>query len=256
MSDPVPAKPAASLVLVRDAPGGLEVLMQTRAAHLAFAGGLLVFPGGRVDPADGAGLRGFRRAAVRELFEETGLLLARRLGNRCMVEEARRQRLARRYRDRLRFDVLAWDSLLRREGLREGARQGMRDLVPFAHWITPEVVPKRFDTRFFLARAPRRQRASPDGDETVALHWMRPGDLLAAWEREGAALMFPTRLILTKLSQAATVAQAYSLARGSVEATILPRVEMRNGRRRVTIPAEAGYGVTEASHLDADMRMG
>ncbi|TCP38238.1 hypothetical protein EV659_101136 [Rhodothalassium salexigens DSM 2132] len=255
VAGPVPALPAASLLVVRDGPAGLEVLMQTRAAGLSFAGGLMVFPGGRVDRFDGPGIEGFRRGGVRELFEETGLLLARPRGAQAPVGEARRRQVARRYRDRVSRKPGLWRHMLRREGLVEGCATGLGDLVAFAHWITPEPVPKRFDTRFFLVRAPRGQRSSPDGAEAVALQWLSPHRLLDAWAREEALLMFPTRLILTKLARARTVAEALGLARASVDAAILPKVISRDGRRTVTIPADAGYGVTEASHLDAELRV-
>lgn len=246
---PAPAKLAASLLAIRSGAHGLEVLMVRRGQALDFAPGMWVFPGGRVNPQDGLGERALRIAALRELFEETGLVCARDEAGRW-PSESQRGTLDRRYRARVTGDRLAFGAMLRQTGL--SARP--KDLAPFAHWITPEPVPKRFDTRFYVTRAPRGQRAVVDGSEAVALAWVRPADMLARQATGEAALMFPTRLILEKLKRGGTVPGALALARRSAVVPVMPKIAMANGQRTVTIPEAAGYGVTHASHIDAEMR--
>lgn len=256
-----PATPAAaaSILLVRDGEAGLEVLMVHRSRDMSFASGMLVFPGGRVDAADNArALRRrarsapgadfiFRMAALRELFEETGLVLALRAGQRRFVDEMRRRRIAGRFRARLHSGRTSFTRVAETSDL----EFELRALVPFAHWITPEISPKRFDTRFYLAPAPAGQQASTDGVENVRLEWARPADLIAAWQAGVQRLMFPTRLNLMKLARAASVAQALSQTRRTKVIPVQPEIGAE-GQRRLTIPAEAGFGVTEATHRDLD----
>ncbi|WP_281301144.1 MULTISPECIES: NUDIX domain-containing protein [unclassified Iodidimonas] len=261
---PVRAAPAASLLLVRDGIDGLEVLMVERSRAMRFASGMMVFPGGRVDPGDasaalirhierpaGKGARrlgphdAYRLAALRELFEETGLLRARLQSGR--LSDVKRQHLAQRYRHALQGGGLTLSAFARRAGLLFRPDE----LVPFAHWITPELSPKRFDTRFYLAPAPIGQRPSSDGIENIHLDWWRPSDLLKAWEKGTRPLMFPTRLNLMKLSRAQTVAEAMQQARRTPIITIIPEI-IGPGQRRFLLPAEAGFGITEATHEDLD----
>ncbi|GAB4120454.1 MAG: NUDIX hydrolase [Rhodothalassiaceae bacterium] len=254
----IPA-PAASLLLVRDGPQGLEVLMVMRSEALDFAGGMTVFPGGRVDRRDSChggcapfmarrGDHAYRIAALRELFEETGLLLGRRRGGAYrLLGERDREAIARRYRRRVLKGEADFVRLLARVGLTLAAER----LVPFSHWITPTPAPKRFDTRFFLAAAPPGQRASSDGRENIGLAWRRPQDLLGAWAEGRQRLMFPTRLNLMKLAASDTVASAIAHARTTPVIPVTPEIH-EGGVRRLVIPAEAGFGVTEASHDDLD----
>ncbi|MFQ5348759.1 MAG: NUDIX domain-containing protein [Rhodothalassiaceae bacterium] len=251
---PVRALPAASILLLRDGPCGLEVLTLRRGGHLAFAGGMLAFPGGRVDdsdrswrgPGDAFGGRrhadqAFRVAALRELFEEAGLLLTRRVGRTGARLGRAVLRRAARCRRPLHQRQLSFRACLQRLGLRLDTQA----LVPFSHWVTPVIAPKRFDTRFYLAPAPRGQEASADAVESFDLAWRTPADILDAWRRGAEALMFPTRLNLMKLAQSPCAETALMRARRSP----LPRVEPRlagDGTPRLLIPAGAGYGVTEA----------
>jgi len=248
---PAPALPSASVIAMRSGTDGLEVLLVRRAAGLSFAAGMWVFPGGRIDPGDGVGERAARMAALRELFEETGLLVAWR-GGRDPVNQTLRTGIDRRYRDRLIGGRISFASILRREGLL--ARP--RDLAPFAHWITPEPVPKRFDTLFYLVRAPQGQRVLTDGIEAVEARWASPAQMLADADANKAPVMFPTRMILHKLARAGGVAGAFALARSTALVPVMPRLTVKEGRRHASIPAEAGYGITEASEVDADMREG
>jgi len=243
-------KPAATVLIVRDAPD-LQVLMVRRSAGMAFGASAWVFPGGKVANADADPLwdelsggsydhyqRSLRIAAAREVFEESGLLLATKAGNDLDAE-------AFSTFDSLRADVEAdparFLSLVRDAGL----RLILDRLVPFAHWITPSFEPRRFDTHFFFVRAPASQIARHDGREAVDHEWVSP-DVLLARRREGQAkLMFPTRLNLEVLSRATRAADAEHQARSRQVVTVEPKVEERADGKVLVIPAEAGYGMTE-----------
>ncbi|RMF11316.1 MAG: NUDIX domain-containing protein [Alphaproteobacteria bacterium] len=260
-----PARPAASVLVVRDGGEGLEVLVVLRSRAMRFAGGMLVFPGGRVDAADaGARLacrqhprralkiaeRAFRFAAIREAFEEAGLLLGARHGNARAVGEALRRRIERRHRARLLSGGLSFVTLAEREGL----RFDLGTLVPFAHWVTPWESPKRFDTRFYLAPAPAGQRAGLiDAIENTHLSWRRPTEILEAWQAGEQPLMFPTRLNLMKLARARTVEEALAFARRTPIHCVRPEIVGPKGEgRRLVIPESAGFGVCEARSDELD----
>ncbi len=162
MTEAVPL-PASTVLLLRDGTAGLEVFMVTRHQKSSFLGGALVFPGGGVDPGDGdprhaAGAAGipaedlvYRIAAIREVFEETGMLLACRSGERGLLGPDALAPIEARHRNRLNAGEIGFAALLEQEGLVAAPAL----LVPFAHWITPAVLPKRFDTRFYAVRARR-----------------------------------------------------------------------------------------------------
>ncbi|HEY0271193.1 MAG TPA: NUDIX hydrolase [Sphingomonas sp.] len=243
MSDtPVPPRLAATLLLVRDDP--FEVLMVRRAARRDdLFSSALVFPGGVVDPEDrdAAWLdriegaedlsdeeRALRIAGCRECFEEVGILLAREARGLCPPLDA-----APGGRD-FRALVAAARGRLR-----------LQDLAHFAHWITPEMAPRRFDTHFFLCRAPEGVEAVCDGRETVALEWVAPGALLARPAAEAGSIPFPTRLNLMRLAESGDVERALAAARARPRFTVRPRPVRRDGKLVITIPVEAGYGVTE-----------
>jgi 8-oxo-dGTP pyrophosphatase MutT (NUDIX family) len=246
-------KPASTVVLIRDAAAGpgVEVLMVRRSAGMAFGASAWVFPGGKVaeadaDPAwddhsDGSYdhyARSLRIAAAREVFEESGLLLATRDGAELSAEACAAfdaQRGAVEAQPRLFLD------LVRGAGL----RLTLDRLAPFAHWITPTFEPRRFDTHFFLVRAPSVQVAKHDGREAVDHEWVRPADLLERRIRGEAKLMFPTRLNLEVLSPAASAAEAEASTRAREVVTVEPQVVERADGKVLVIPAAAGYGITE-----------
>ena len=163
MNEPAPPRPASTIMLLRDGPAGLEAFMVVRHHQIDFASGALVFPGGRMEATDAelAGslfgvdpLAPFKVAAIREAFEECGVLMARPPGEDGLVPPGRVENLDR---------AAPFAELLARENL----APAIDCLVPFAHWITPAFLPKRFDTHFFLALAPAGHALAHDGREAV-----------------------------------------------------------------------------------------
>ena len=256
MSDAVKPLPAATVTLVRDAPDGLEVLLLERSQSLKFMPGAFVFPGGALDagdssPAlqslcvgqeDAAASRtlGLQRgglaywvAAIREAFEEAGLLLAYDADGDIVElngQAAGRFRAHRRSLDERRGD---FGEIVRTEDLRLATDR----LRYFGHWITPVTVPRRFDTRFFLAVAPEHQEASPDRTETVSHIWIRPQDALD--QRNDLGLRFPTIKTLERVAACPTVeAILADVCASPAVQPLLPRITADG---RTLLPGEPGY---------------
>jgi 8-oxo-dGTP pyrophosphatase MutT (NUDIX family) len=244
-------------MLLRDGPNGLEVFMVVRHHKIDFASGALVFPGGKVDEADRdpalrdhcTGIEGlddlevaFRLAAIREAFEECGVLLARPRGEDALLTGARLAELEPRWSPVLRADEATLAEFVTAEKLDLAC--GL--LAPFARWITPDHMPKRFDTYFFLAAAPADHIAIHDGSESVDSVWTRPADALAEADADRRTVIFPTRLNLEKLGRAASVAEAFAAAAATDVVTVEPDVEITDEGRLMRIPADADYGLTEA----------
>lgn len=252
-----PPRPASTLLLVRDGAAGLEVFVVERHHQIDFAGGATVFPGGKVEDGDqdpdlrarcagAAGLEdmalGFRVAAIREAFEECGVLLARARGGADLISVARLADLLKRYRAEVREHRVSIAQLARAEDLELACDL----LVPFAHWITPEGMPKRFDTHFYLVAAPPDQFAAHDGTEAVDSTWLSPRRALGDADAGKRTIIFPTRMNLAKLARSRTVQEALARALASPVVTVLPRVERGPNGPILRIPAEAGYDVVEA----------
>lgn len=239
---PVTPVPAATLLLLRDGPEGIEVLLTTRHTAAGFAAGAAVFPGGKLDAddqaratADGAG-DPFRIAAIRETFEESGVLLARRPASGAMLSAPElAELLARQSSTRDFGDFIDRAELMLATDL----------LVPFAHWITPVDQPKRYDTRFFLAPAPPGQLAQHDGHEAVEVHWLTAAGAIAAAREGRIKLVMATRLNLLKLGRSRTVAEALETARQAEIVTVQPELVQTAGGPAFRIPAAADYGMTE-----------
>ncbi len=264
-TSPTPPKLSASVLLVRDM-GALEVLMVARHYQIDFASGALVFPGGKAndedteagwsDLVDGAfdgTQRTARISAVREAFEESGILLARSAGERGagarLVGLEITEKLAplRGAVDRQEESFLG---LIRESGL----VLALDTLIHFGHWITPAMMPKRFDTHFYLAPTPAEQIASHDGRETTDARWLNPLEALEMAERDEATIIFPTRMNLKKLGAASSVAQVHELFAGEGIVTVEPRLGKNDeGQPCLFIPEEAGYGQT-VELLDQAMR--
>ncbi|MGY4358759.1 8-oxo-dGTP pyrophosphatase MutT (NUDIX family) [Bradyrhizobium sp. i1.7.7] len=177
------SRPASTILLLRDGAKEIEVFMMVRHHQIEFNSGALVFPGGSVDAGDneivaradlysgGEGLsesdRGFRIAAIRETFEESGILLARAKGAGTPIDARRAGEIADKHRVALNEHKISFLSILADNGL----QLALDTLVPYAHWITPEGMPKRFDTWFFLAAAPPDQLGAHDGRESTDSIW-------------------------------------------------------------------------------------
>ena len=232
-----PIKPAATVMLLRDTTDGLEVFMLRRTNNAVFAGGMYVFPGGKVDAADGEGDEGYRVAAVRECYEEAGVLLAVDADGRMVVDG--HPALAHRtavYDGDVDVRALAAD-----HGLRLAT-----DALPWtSHWITPKgETSRRFDTRFFMVASPIGQISHHDDNETVASMWVRPADALARFAAGELQLMPPTITNLRFLEPHATVEAA--MAAGWAVGTptcILPKMRRDEAGRiaGIAMPGDPDY---------------
>ncbi|MBB5633363.1 8-oxo-dGTP pyrophosphatase MutT (NUDIX family) [Cryobacterium mesophilum] len=231
-ADPVP-RSSATVLLLRDDP--FEVLLVTRAARGAFASAL-VFPGGAIDPGDhdpawresASGFdeladdeRALRIGAVREVWEETGILLA---------DGPAPVRDGREFRDAVTA---------------AGARIRLDALTHFGHWITPIAEARRFDTHFFLAAVSPDTVAVPDGAETLVAEWMPPAVALALAQSGERPIIFPTMMNLARLAESGSSVEALAAARARSRFTVQPEIVTEpDGARRITILPEAGYPVT------------
>lgn len=257
--------PAATMLLLRDGPRGLEVFMVVRHHQIDFASGALVFPGGKVDPQDeDAGLRDLARGAegldatalalcagaIREAFEEAGVLLAydATRGDGGEIVDAARLAELEGYRHSLHTGEVGLRTILERERLTLACDR----LTRFAHWITPEMMPKRFDTHFYVAAAPEDHVLLHDGTESVDSIWITPEDALAGARSGRYTVIFPTLRNIEKLDRYASVDAAIAEAQRSRIVTVLPWKEARDDGRYLCIPPEAGYRVNEERMPEGD----
>lgn len=235
-------RPAATVLLLRDGPAGLEVFMVVRHDAIAFAGGAVVFPGGRVDEADHAfpPTDPFHVAAIRETFEECGVLLARPHGTTGLLPAERALAIEAKWRAPLCGGDVDFGAMLRAENLSLAPDL----LVHYAHWITPRHQSKRFDTQFFMAAAPADQIAAHDGSESVDSIWITPQAALEGQTRGQYKMVFPTFLNLKKLGRHASTEAALTAARVARVVTVMPELIQQdtNGRRQMRLPIEADYG--------------
>ena len=247
---PVPTRPAASVLLLRDGASGLEVFMIVRNHQSAFAPGARVFPGGRVDATDAclADLSAssefppdslpFRVAAIRETYEECGILLARPQGERSLISAQRLAAFAP-ISNATHETPDEFAALLEREKL----SLALDLLVHYSHWIAPVVAPIRYDTHFYLAAMPPDQIGRHDGTEAIDSLWVSPAQVLVDADAGRCRLEFPTRMHLRLLKESSSVAEAFAAARARKIVTVLPEVTGTDMKRfTVRIPLEAGYG--------------
>jgi len=258
----VPVRDAATVMLVRDGEAGLEVLMQRRTLKAAFVGGFYVFPGGALDTADrdpsvaastagpsdaeasralgveAGGLASWV-AAVRECFEEAGVLLAYdRAGDPVRLDDPDVGRRFVDHRHALHAGSLALAELCEREGLRLATDR----LHYVAHWITPLGEVRRFDTRFFVARAPEGQTPLHDDNETIDTIWVNPADALGRHARGELAMILPTIRNLEFLAQHGSAAAVEAAARGVVDPpAMVPRLVRVGDETRIVLPGDEGY---------------
>jgi len=255
MAEIAATRPASTILLLRDSVAAkeIEVFMMVRHHQIEFNSGALVFPGGSIDAGDkeivarsdlysgGEGLsesdRGFRIAAIRETFEESGILLARPKGSAAPVDARRAGEIADAHRIALCEHKISFLSILADNGL----QLALDTLVPYAHWITPEGMPKRFDTWFFLAAAPPDQLGAHDGRESTDSIWVSPREAVAGGESGRFKLPFPTTRNLIRLGKQPTVKNALDDARGMSIITVMPVMTKTEAGRQLRIPREAGY---------------
>jgi 8-oxo-dGTP pyrophosphatase MutT (NUDIX family) len=259
----VAAKPASTVVVVRDQPGGLEVLLVRRNAKVAFMAGAHVFPGGRVDAGDSladpssccdgmAALPQFadlsvaeevsyRVAAIRELIEEAGVLVARAADGSGVSRDIALQ---------VRAGLTAGEALATL-AVQHNVRFALDDFVALAHWVTPEAEPRRYDTRFFLATLPEGQTAEHDAGEMTELRWVRPADAIADGQRGEMLLPPPTWTTLKQLVRHASLMDLYAWARARPIVRVQPQLLRDERQTMLTLPGDpmmptmAGWEIPE-----------
>ncbi|VIO75940.1 NUDIX hydrolase [Bradyrhizobium ivorense] len=255
MAEIAATRPASTVLLLRDGTTSaeIEIFMMVRHHQIEFNSGALVFPGGSVDKNDneiaaspalysgGEGLDadalGFRIAGVRETFEESGILLARPKGSSELIDARRADELALAHRSALNEGKITFQTILTDNGL----VLALDALVPYAHWITPEGMPKRFDTWFFLAAAPPEQLGAHDGKESTDSIWVSAREALAGGESGRFKLPFPTTRNLIRLGKQPNVAAALEDSKGMSIVTVMPVMTKTATGRQLRIPKEAGY---------------
>ena len=238
---PPEARPASTVVLLTDSPGGLSSYLMRRVPSMAFAAGMHVFPGGRVDdvdvaaqveftasPIDGHRMsapsdlaRGIVVGAVREVFEETGVLLA--------VDEAGRTPVVDDAwdvdRDAVNSSSAEFPKVLARRGLAIDP-----DMLPlWSHWITPEVEERRYDVRFFVAAVPQGQPVRDVSGEADRVLWVSPTDALRGYETNEIPMLPPTVATLRELEDYRTVDDVLAAAAARSIAPFLPRARFAEG---------------------------
>ena len=252
---------AATVLVVRDTAAGPEVFMVRRHGGAAFMGGAHVFPGGAVDAGDRDlateefcdGLReaaahipeldreeaaALHIAAVRELFEEAGVLLARDASGEfvSMADPAAHRRFAG-----YRPAIHSGRETLRAVANREHLRLALDALVPCAHWVTPPLDTRRFDTRFFLARLPRHQHPVHDERETTESRWLTAAGAIEAACRREIILPSPTWAMLREIEWLRTVDEALTWAGALQVRRREPRLLIEGDSRTLILPGDPSY---------------
>lgn len=244
---------SATVLLLRDQPH-LQVLMVKRHYEIDFASGALVFPGGKANAEDESddwaelcdgGFDGMERAArisaVREAYEEAGIILARPASKRGAGADLVGADVAGKL-DPFRSDVdrgkKSFVALIQDHDL----VLALDTLVHFGHWITPDMMPKRFDTHFYLAPTPPFQVAEQDGRETTEAIWLGAQEALDMEVEGRATIIFPTRMNLGKLAEVNSVDEAMRRFASESVVTVLPVIgKDKEGAPCLHIPVEAGY---------------
>ena len=262
----VPVKPAATVLLVRDADaGGVEVFMLRRTFNAAFASGMFVFPGGKVDDVDGvdeiaelcdgltdshaSSLLGIANgglaywvACIRECFEEAGVLLARHesTGDVVRFDDEDTAKRFEAERENIHDGSVALLDLCKREGL----RLTTDDIHYVSHWITPMGEKRRFDTRFFIARAPQAQEPLHDDGETIESFWISPQEAIERAHEKDLMLMPPTKANIEFLLPFKTADEVLAAAaKVGTPQTILPKLKIDSDGRvmGIAMPGDPDY---------------
>lgn len=253
-----PLKPAATVLLVRDCEktnDKIEVFMVVRHHQIDFASGALVFPGGKVDAADlkpelrdhlpsdqslDDPLLTFKIASIREAFEECHVLLARDRSTGQMVTSGRLESLSEAYRKEMQsgnIDILEMAD-------KEDLELATDLLAHYSHWITPTFMPKRFDTHFFIAKAPEEQSAVHDGEESVDSVWVGPNEAMKGAKDGTYTVIFPTMMNIEYLKRYSSTDEAIEGSKNTPTVTVLPEVEVTEEGKFLNIPKEADYSLT------------
>jgi glyoxylase-like metal-dependent hydrolase (beta-lactamase superfamily II)/8-oxo-dGTP pyrophosphatase MutT (NUDIX family) len=264
-------RPAATLILVRDVDSGMEVFMIRRTQSAVFMGGAHVFPGGGVDASDASpelaahcegmddvaasrllrverGGLAYWVAALRECFEEAGLLLAHDAeGRYADLNDTQHQHVFERWRESIRAGKATLADLCREHRLRLAADR----LTYYSHWITQPGRPRRYDTRFFVAEAPPAQTASHDNSETVDHIWIKPAEALERHRRGEMQLVFPTIKTLESIAGFGSAAALMEFARSPRKMpTMAPRSASSREGSKLLVPGD--YAYAEVGKLDPE----
>ncbi len=263
ISNPAEVRQASTLLLVRDTDGGLEVFMLMRHLRSDFAGGAYVFPGGKVDATDAAwkqhpwitglddhtaneklaldkGGLAYWIAAVRECFEEAGVLMAYDSRSELLdLSASAAQEKFSLLRDKVHKDPHTLANICEQEQL----TLALDKIHYFSHWITPEGAPKRYDTRFFVAVAPPQQIGHHDENETVDHRWIQPQQALDECEQGKFTMIFPTIKNLQEIAQYTTTESLIDAVKtkNSFPAILPKLVRGEDGQVQLLIPGDAGY---------------
>jgi 8-oxo-dGTP pyrophosphatase MutT (NUDIX family) len=266
-------KPASTVVVMRDGAQAPDIFMVRRHERTAFMGGAQVFPGGRVDAHDADGdeswcdgvnhaiqqlpdmPRGeaiaYHVAAARELFEEAGVLLARsESGSFVSLGDAEAHARFRQYRFDVHSHASAFVDVMRRERL----RLALDTLVLFAHWVTPPIDTRQFDTRFFLTRVPPEQTPAHDEKETTDSTWVTASAAIAQAEAGTIALPPPTWTSLREIEPFRTVDEAIAWARRRHVTRRQPLMINGDGVRMLVIPGDPLHPETTAGDAPRETR--
>ena len=253
-----PIKPAATVILMREEiKGDFEIFMVKRSSRSTF-GSLYVFPGGKLDPEDSEndlypycegmnneeaskqlGIKdnglSFWIACIRECFEEVGVLLTN--PDDLILQDTSKL-------TKLRKELNNKEITFKEICVSESLRLRTKNIVPCAHWITPDIETKRFDTRFFLAKVNAKQLASHDGFELTESFWIKPADALAKLKNGEMSMILPTIKNIEKLAEFSTSTEAFNHFKGlgnNAIPPILPKFIKREGEWVGFLPGEEGY---------------
>ncbi len=275
---PVPRK-ATTVLLLREKADGFEVFLLKRSEKSSFMGGNFVYPGGGIDPedvqpelyalcagvspADAYRILGMSSlpgealsywvAGIRELFEEAGVLLAYdRKGSPVLFDTSENRDKFSRHRISIRDQTLTMIQMAQAENLLLATDQ----LHYYAHWITPEAFPQRFDTRFFLARLPAGQEASHDQKETTQGVWLTPSEAIQANSAGEAPLSPPTLKTLEDLSRVSRLDALFSTLERRVIEPVLPVLNRLAGQMFLVYPWEPEYALFLRGEIPARLDHG
>ena len=254
----IPIKPAATVILMREEiKGDFEIFMVKRSSRSTF-GSLYVFPGGKLDPEDSEndlypycegmnneeaskqlGIKdnglSFWIACIRECFEEVGVLLTN--PDDSILQDTYK---LTKLREELNNKEITFKEICVSESL----RLRTKNIVPCAHWITPDIETKRFDTRFFLAKVNAKQLASHDGFELTESFWIKPADALAKLKNGEMNMILPTIKNIEKLAEFSSSTEAFNYFEGlgdNAIPPILPKFIKKDGEWVGFLPGEEGY---------------